>query len=213
MFIAVLSQKGGVGKSTVSALLAEIWTARGRSVQLIDGDIGQRTLKAVADASGGRIPAAEVAAPEDFETFRDSAEIVIADVGGGLGEAFFGAALVADAILLPCPASGPDLRTLARSVNALKRVTLARDSEPAIFVVPNRIALRERMSRDFLKDISQLDVGVTTAFLRDRSAYKRAGIAGLGALPKSTARPARREVEALADELEERLNIKEPAHV
>ena len=42
--IAVVSGKGGVGKSTVSACLAQQMAARGRRVLLIDCDIGLRSL-------------------------------------------------------------------------------------------------------------------------------------------------------------------------
>jgi septum site-determining protein MinD len=42
--IAVVSGKGGVGKSTVSACLAQQMAARGHRVLLIDGDIGLRSL-------------------------------------------------------------------------------------------------------------------------------------------------------------------------
>ncbi|MDR0530463.1 MAG: P-loop NTPase [Oscillospiraceae bacterium] len=42
--IALASGKGGVGKSTVSALLAQAMAARGHKVLLIDCDIGLRSL-------------------------------------------------------------------------------------------------------------------------------------------------------------------------
>ena len=39
---AIMSGKGGVGKSTISAALAEIYARQGRRVTLVDGDIGLR---------------------------------------------------------------------------------------------------------------------------------------------------------------------------
>ena len=39
---AIMSGKGGVGKSTLSAALAEYYARRGKSVVLLDGDIGLR---------------------------------------------------------------------------------------------------------------------------------------------------------------------------
>ena len=44
LHIAIASGKGGVGKSTLSALLAQEFAARGRRVLLIDCDIGLRSL-------------------------------------------------------------------------------------------------------------------------------------------------------------------------
>ena len=39
---AIMSGKGGVGKSTVSAALAEYFALQGKRVTLVDGDIGLR---------------------------------------------------------------------------------------------------------------------------------------------------------------------------
>ena len=44
LHIAIASGKGGVGKSTLSALLAQEFASRGRRVLLIDCDIGLRSL-------------------------------------------------------------------------------------------------------------------------------------------------------------------------
>ena len=39
---AIMSGKGGVGKSTLAAALAEYYARQGKSVTLLDGDIGLR---------------------------------------------------------------------------------------------------------------------------------------------------------------------------
>ena len=39
---AIMSGKGGVGKSTVSAALAELYARQGLKVTLVDGDVGLR---------------------------------------------------------------------------------------------------------------------------------------------------------------------------
>jgi len=72
--IAVVSGKGGVGKSTVSACLAQAMAARGRRVLLIDCDIGLRSLDMIlgvdehalftwADAALGRCTLAQAVMP------------------------------------------------------------------------------------------------------------------------------------------------------
>ena len=72
--IAVVSGKGGVGKSTVSACLAQALAARGRRVLLIDCDIGLRSLDMIlgvdehvlftwADVVWGRCTLAQAALP------------------------------------------------------------------------------------------------------------------------------------------------------
>ena len=50
---AIVSGKGGVGKSTVSVLLAQAMAARGRRVLLIDCDIGLRSLDLILNLDEG----------------------------------------------------------------------------------------------------------------------------------------------------------------
>jgi len=72
--IAIVSGKGGVGKSTVSACLAHAFAARGRRVLLIDCDIGLRSLDMIlgveehvlftwADAALGRCDLSQAVMP------------------------------------------------------------------------------------------------------------------------------------------------------
>lgn len=206
MLIGILGQKGGIGKTSLTALLAEHWSAKGFGLRLIDGDYKQRSLHDIARASKGRIPAPLLVAPEDYGQYKDEV-LTLIDTPGSLEEEFFAVALDADAVIMPCPTNALDLRTLEKTLKALSRVQRSRDRALKTVLVPNRVALRERMSRQVIQDIQNLGFPVTKTYLRERSAYKRAGIAGLAALPASSRRLAVKEVSELAKEIELALGI------
>ena len=59
MLVCLASEKGGVGKTTLAALLAEGLKARGVPLEVADGD-RQASLAALAERSEGRLPLARV---------------------------------------------------------------------------------------------------------------------------------------------------------
>ena len=208
MLVCFASEKGGAGKTTLAALLAERATELALPVRLIDAD-PQGSLQALSTRAEGRLPACRVAAaPQLSELAREAqGTLTLLDLPSGLGAELEAALDVADAALVPVVPSAFDLRTLPTTLGAVRRAQDARGGRPRALIVPNKIDLREPMSQSLLATLSRLGWPVAPAWLRERSAYRQMGCAGLGALPRGTRRNASDEVVQLFEAVLEFLGI------
>ena len=134
--IAVLSRKGGSGKTTISLNLAISATLRAKSVVIIDLDPQQSA------ARWSRLRATEtpVILPGHGPNLEDliararnaEADLVIIDTAPKSESAALIAARLVDLVLIPCQPSNLDLDAIADTVNI---ASLAQ--RPALFVMNN----------------------------------------------------------------------------
>lgn len=206
MLVCCASEKGGVGKTTVAAVLAERWTTLGVEVHLADGD-RQRSLAGVAERAEGRLPLAREVTPDEFPGLAADDALWLLDLPSGLGVEFHAALAVADCALVPVVPSAFDLRTLPVTLTQVRRAQGLRGGPPRTMIVPNKLNMREPMSKELLAALSKLGWPVAQHWLLERSAYRRMGAEGLGALPLTSRRSAEPEVAGLAEEVLEWLGI------
>ncbi|MCA8925326.1 MAG: ParA family protein [Planctomycetes bacterium] len=206
MLVAFLSEKGGAGKTTLAALIGERLAQLGAPLELADGD-PQASLAAVAEASGGRIPQAMEVGPGTFPTLAQRPGLTLLDLPSGINERFDAALAVCDAVIIPVVPSAFDLRTLPATLSRVRQAQDLRGGPPRALLVPNKLCLREPMTKELLATLSHLQWPVSQRWLLQRSAYTRMGEAGLGALPRNSRRQADDEVVALVDEVIERLEL------
>jgi chromosome partitioning protein len=210
MLVCFASEKGGVGKTTVAALLAERFTTLGVPVRLADGD-RQASLAAVAEVSNGRLPPAEEVRAPDFPALAAREGLTFLDLPSGIGVEFNTALSVAHHAIIPVAPSAFDLRTLPATLAQVRRAQELRGGSPRALIVPNKIDLREPTSKELLAALARLGWSVSQTWLLERSVYRRMGAAGLGALPRAARRNADDEVAGLADEVLEVLGIAKAA--
>lgn len=122
--IAVTGDKGGVGKSTIAALLAEWLLHQGRSVQIIDTDPNQSTQTWVDKCAGfGRTISSSDAA------------ITIVDTAGTSGSSLTKYIRHADLILVPFKPHVADLEVVVGWFLSLKESLQER-----VFFIPNMLS-------------------------------------------------------------------------
>lgn len=134
--IALISQKGGSGKTTISLNLAIAATLKGKSVVVIDLDPQQ----SAARWSRLRDNEAPVILPGHGPNLADlvarardgGADLVIVDTAPKSESASLVAAKLADLVLIPCQPSNLDLDAIADTVNIA-----ALAAKPAAFVLNN----------------------------------------------------------------------------
>ena len=122
--IAVTGDKGGVGKSTIAALLAEWLLHQGRSIQIVDTDPNQTTQTWVDKCVDfGRI----ISTP--------NADITIVDTAGTSGSSLTKYIRHADLILVPFKPHVADLEVVVGWF-----VTLKESLQSKVFFVPNMLS-------------------------------------------------------------------------
>jgi chromosome partitioning protein len=130
--VAFLSQKGGVGKSTLARSLAVVGASVGLKVTLADLDSQQRTsmrwLKARQQFHVE--PSVEVAnydSPQDALSAESDADLLVLDMPGQLSNAIVDVAKDIQLIVQPTSPSVDDLHPSLLVFQALQRVRIPRD--------------------------------------------------------------------------------------
>ena len=224
--IAVLNQKGGVGKSTLATNIATAYARRGRRVLLADSDpqgtarnwrsagpeatAGDESQKAFPDVVG-----ADTA--ESIETLTGAEiagafDVVVIDgppgvSKGGPGEVTVAALKAADLVLIPVRPSGADLwasSDLAELTKARRDATGARsDSLDAAFVVTQADS-RTNVAEEIGGRLEQLELPVLQARCGDRVAYAKALGKGVVVEDVAPSGKAAAEIDAITGEINAR---------
>lgn len=142
MIFVVGGIKGGVGKSTIADNLAVLSARDGRDVLLVDGDDQATTMTwaAVRGETAGVTPITTIAlsgnqARAELERLGNRFEVIIVDAGARDTTTQRAALSVADVVVLPFPARGPDLWTLDKVADTVTEVrTINRALRALVFV-------------------------------------------------------------------------------
>lgn len=199
--IALTSQKGGSGKTTVAMQLAAGLARRGLRVSVADLDPQESAVRWSASAAAETpFPAIVMrppgAAGELKRTLRPQArasDVLILDCPPSIENPFTGAALdLAHLAIVPVVPSPTDLW----STRAIERLILDRRKLTGV-LLPNRVT-RTALCDDVLEVMQDFELPVLEAALSQRSAYALSAVRGSSvfALGRS-ALAARGEVERL----------------
>lgn len=204
---AILSQKGGAGKSTLTMQLAGGLAHTGRKVTVLDLDPQQTSLRWASSAPEATpFPAAVVAA--ESTGLRDAVkralklgELVLLDCPPSIEHPATLAALdQADLVLVPVVPSPADLW----STKAVERLVLqAQQSRRNLkaALVPNRV-VRTNLAWDVLEVMRDFALPVLGAALSQRNAYAQSAVVGASVHQLGRgARDAAKEVDRLVTEV------------
>jgi len=139
LIIACLSQKGGVGKSTIARLIARTYAAAGWQVKICDFNTRQLTS---VDWVGSRMSAGiePAIAAEPYNTVksfkRETADLLVADGKPDSDQSSLDIAKVADFIVLPTGLALDDLKPQVLFANELVSKGVPRSK---ILLVLNKI--------------------------------------------------------------------------
>ncbi|MCS3856536.1 chromosome partitioning protein [Salinibacter ruber] len=219
--IAVLNQKGGVGKSTLSTNLSTAYARRGRKTLLADAD-SQGTARnwrgtgPGAEEHGKAFPdvvGADTAEAIDTLTgdeITGAFDVVVIDgppgVTEGPGEVTVGALKAADLVLLPVRPSGADLwatSDLAELVTTRQDATGAPD---AAFVVTQADA-RTNVAKEISGALEELGIPALNARCGFRVDYTKALGKGVAVEDIQPGGKAAGEIEAIVEEIETRFHV------
>lgn len=190
--IAILQQKGGVGKTTLTFNLAACIAKDGYSVELLDTD-HQGSLREYGGVLAG------VTLLPDGQTPSEQANVLLIDTSPRNDTGLTSILALADFVLVPLMHSYPDLSATMGTI-----AILGEHGYPLnrVLVVLNRVSTNPRSG--MVKEIDPLipDLGLPVAKTRiyDREAYKRSVYEARGVFDM-TDKKAQSEIQALTDEL------------
>jgi len=209
MIIAVLNQKGGVGKTTIALHVSAALAEGGRKVMLIDADPQGSALDWAA-ARTGEPPFAVVGLPrpnlhKEVPRHAASYDDVVIDGPPRVNELARSALLAADAVLVPVQPSPYDVWAAREIVALLREAHVFKESQIARFVI-NRKIVNTAIGRDVVEALSGFDLPVLPTALLQRVVFAESAARGQTVLETDPAGAAAREVRAVCRELRTAFN-------
>jgi chromosome partitioning protein len=162
--IALIQQKGGVGKSSIAGNLAGELVNLGKTVAVLDLDPQKSLLAWAAFGQGvlsGIVQAVDTTNPRSLgasiDKAKKSAERIILDCPPGLPDTGIMAALLCDLALLPVSPSPLDFKAIKEAVELVREARERRtDKRPAIAFVPSRVEENTVIGRELVESLVKL---------------------------------------------------------
>ena len=174
--VAVISQKGGAGKTTLALHLAVASALAGKNTAIIDLD-PQASAAKWSDRRAEELPVvlsahASRLVNEMSRVQEAGCEVLILDTAPHSDSAALEAAKCADLVLVPCRPAILDIDAISNTLD------LVRAKGTPVFVVMNAVAPQGQEAEEAAEAISELDATVCPVQIVNRVAFARSLVTG-----------------------------------
>lgn len=176
--IAILSQKGGAGKTTIALNLAVSAELNGKQAAVIDLD-PQASATNWHDSRGLETPVVVSAQPSRLSSVlkaanKGGADFVFIDTAPHSEGASLNAARSADLVLIPCRPAILDLRAISSTID------LAQIAKKTVAVVLNAVPSRGSLMEEATEAVAGYGVSLAPVHIGQRAAFVHSLTAGKG---------------------------------
>ena len=204
MIISLISQKGGVGKTTLSLNLAGLFAIGGSRTLLIDAD------PQASSVSWSSVRSAEPLFPvvgmakgnlhKELPDLRRQYDVVIIDGAPRVNEIARSAIIASDLILIPVQPSPVDIWASLETVQLVNEARIYRESLKAAFAI-NRKIVNTAIGGDMRHALSDFGYPVLKSHISQRVAFAESLALGLTVIEAFPNSQASEEVRGLKDEV------------
>lgn len=202
--ICIGNEKGGTGKSTITANLAVEAVKEGMRVLVIDADSQQSSIDfrgIRADKNGlpqfQAVSIVKNTIHKDIGSFHDF-DLIIIDAGGRDTAVFRSAIFAADILLIPVLPSQYDIWATAGTVEALEQAKTFKDNIKARFIV-NQVIPNTNIAKEALQALEEFGIPLLNSRLC--VAYKQSIGEGKGVTEYEPNGKAAGEIKSLYEEV------------
>ena len=205
MIVGVLSQKGGVGKTTLSLNLASHWHAEGRRVLVVDADPqGSALAWSSARAAPPIFPVVGMAKPSlhrDLPAIAADYDVTVIDGAPRVNDLGRAAILASDLVLIPVQPSPFDVWAADDTVQLIQEAQQFKDTLKAAFAI-NRKIVNTAIGRDVAGAFADAPFPVLEPTVSQRVLFAESVGQGLTVREIAPASDAAREIAAMAAAIE-----------